>query len=73
MTVEASRWKPSPCKEMAPQCLEDAIVPDAMLLKKNVDLDKRNADYELTVEGLERARNFYLKKLRDNETMLQIC
>jgi RP/EB family microtubule-associated protein len=45
---------------------------DAELLKKNTELKRKNAEIELTLDNIERERDFYFDKLRGIEVMLQV-
>mmetsp|Transcript_11574 Transcript_11574/g.12896 ORF Transcript_11574/g.12896 Transcript_11574/m.12896 type:complete len:349 (+) Transcript_11574:106-1152(+) len=45
---------------------------DTELLKKNVELKRKNAEIELTLDGIEKERDFYFDKLRGIEVMLQV-
>jgi RP/EB family microtubule-associated protein len=45
---------------------------DVALTKKNKELTARNAELEMTLNGIERERDFYFEKLRDIEVMLQV-
>jgi len=45
---------------------------DADLLKKNNELKRRNAEIELTLDTIEKERDFYFDKLRGIEVMLQV-
>eukprot|EP00978_Attheya_sp_CCMP212_P009009 scaffold21210_cov53-Attheya_sp.AAC.2 len=49
-----------------------SAVADAALTKKNKELTARNAELEMTLNGIERERDFYFEKLRDIEVMLQV-
>lgn len=50
----------------------DKIVADANLMKKNSELNERVAELELTLNGIEKERDFYFEKLRGIEVMLQV-
>jgi len=49
-----------------------SIIAEADVMKKNMDLKKRNAELELTLSGVENERDFYFDKLRGIEVMLQV-
>jgi len=49
-----------------------AVLADAELIKKNSDLQRTNAELELTLSGIEHERDFYFDKLRGIEVMLQV-
>lgn len=45
---------------------------DVDLLKKNTELKRKNAELELTLDTIEKERDFYFDKLRGIEVMLQV-
>jgi len=47
-------------------------VIDTILMKKNSELLRRNAELVLMLEGMEKERDFYFEKLRGIEIMLQV-
>jgi microtubule-associated protein, RP/EB family len=50
----------------------DAVLADAMLLKKNAEMSVKVVELETSVIELEKERDFYFNKLRNIEFMLQI-
>jgi len=52
--------------------VDDAIAADAVLLQKNSELSRKNSELELTINAVEKERDFYFEKLRGIEVMLQV-